>query len=543
MSERALTGFSASPGLAAGPAVLLGVAAAAERKLAAGDRPAELERAREALRLAAADVQQIASRLRAEGRTSEAEIIETGVLIACDPTLDLEVARLVLDAGSAAAVALREATDAAAARLADLPDPVLAERADDVRSLGRRAAAHLLGQGGTQGGGVLVADGLGPADVAELGPDVRGIALAGGGVTAHAAIVARSLGLPMVVGLGPELLQVSMGETVIVDGDRGRLVRFPGPSRVAAAESDTEGRARARARAIAGRDRPAATRDGRRIRVLVNAASAGEVREGLAQGAEGVGLLRTELSFLDARAWPAAAQHVRFLEPLLSQLGGRVATVRLLDFGGDKTPPFLAGAKERGIELMLGAPAALRAQLEAIVEAGAGTQLRILVPMITTLEQVRAVRRVLNAVVGDGRVPALGAMIETPQAARQAHELVPALDFISLGTNDLTQLALGLDRERSGASPVTHPTVLRLIDAASSAGNSAEIPVEVCGEAASDPLVIPLLVGLGANELSVGAARVGEVRELVRGLDAGACRELAERSLLDQAAHAGREGV
>jgi len=542
VSERTLAGFAASPGQAAGPAVVLAGGEHAAAEVPAAARQAELAQARRAFEAAAADVARIAERLRTEGRLPEAEIVETGALMAADPTLDREVSRLVLVEGRPAADAIRVAAEGAAAQLAALPDPVLAERADDVRSLGRRAAAHAVGGGRARGGGVLVADGLGPADVADLGPDVRGIALAGGGVTAHAAIVARSLGLPMVVGLGDAVLDIADGEPVVVDGDGGRLVRHPAAERTAAAEHDSQRRAGARARARAESHLPSRTRDGRLISVLVNAASAAEVSEGLQQGAEGVGLLRTELSFLDARAWPTASQHVRFLEPLLSQLGGRVATVRLLDFGGDKTPPFLAAAHERGIELMLAAPEALEAQLEAVVEAGQATRLRILVPMVTGLEQVLAVRQALRRVAVAGRAPALGAMIETPEAARRARELVRALDFISLGTNDLTQLALGLDRERSGASPVTHPTVLRLIDSACRAGNAAGIPVEVCGEAASDPVVIPLLVGLGANELSVGAARVGEVRELVRELDTAACRMQVEEALLDQAAHAGREG-
>ncbi|MDQ6774356.1 MAG: PEP-utilizing enzyme, partial [Candidatus Dormibacteraeota bacterium] len=394
---------------------------------------------------------------------------------------------------------------------------------------------------------VLVAPALGPADVAELGPEVRAVALAGGGVTAHATIVARSLGLPMVVGLGPELLGLTEGETVAVDGSRGRLVRHPGGQRLAAAREDVERRRQARKRAVAQRLRPAATRDGHRVRVLANAASLAEVQEALEQGAEGVGLLRTELLFLDAEEWPDADRHHRFLAPLLAGLGGRVATVRLLDFGGDKTPPFLAGSTGRGVELLVEAPEALQAQLRALLRAAAEVELRILIPMVSHLDQVIAVRRALEAELGEGRAPALGAMIETPEAALHAPELASHLDFMSLGTNDLTQLVLGLDRESAGTYPVTHPAVLRLIDLTMRAARDAGIPVEVCGEAASDSKALPILVGLGADELSVGAARVGEVREAVRSLDFTACQESAERALgpvlLDQAGHAGGQSV
>ncbi len=539
MSRGVITGFAASPGRAAGPAVLLGPPKGdAAAFVAAQDRPAELEMAIRALEATAGQIEGIAQELRAAGREVEAEVVDTGAQMARDPMLAAEVERLVIAEGRAAPAAIVEASETFASQLAGLPDPLLAERADDVRSVGRRAAARAAGTAGERGEGVLVAAGLGPADVAEIGPELRGIALAAGGVTAHASIVARSLGVPMVVGLGEAVLEFQPGEQVIVDGDRGEVLRFPNPDEVAAAQLAGQDRKRAREAAIRARGEPARTKDGMLLKVLCNAASVAEIEEGLAQGAEGVGLLRTELGFLEAHAWPSAEEHYRFLRPLLAELAGRIATVRLLDFGGDKTPPFLAGRRGRGVELLLSAPDALRAQLSAIVRASASAKLRILIPMVTTVAQVMAVREILSQVVGDAPLPQLGAMIETPQAARAARDLAPVLDFFSLGTNDLTQLALGLDREHSGTAPVTHPDVLRLVGMATRAGRAAGIPVEVCGEAASEPAVVPLLIGLGANELSVGAARVGEIRELVRSLDAGESARLAEKALLGQIGHA-----
>jgi phosphoenolpyruvate-protein kinase (PTS system EI component) len=214
--------------------------------------------------------------------------------------------------------------------------------------------------------------------------------------------------------------------------------------------------------------------------------------------------------------------------------------VRLLDFGGDKTPPFLRGATGRGIDLLLESPDALRAQLAAIVSAGALTRLRILVPMVTSPAQIRAVREVLATIVDAPSSPELGSMIETPEAALRAEEIAEVSDFLSIGTNDLTQLVLGLDRERSKSAPVTDPKVLRLIDKTMRAGHAAGLPVDVCGEAASDPIAMPILVGLGVDELSVAAARVGEVRRWIRGLEFSATREAANR-LLDQPADAGRK--
>jgi phosphoenolpyruvate-protein kinase (PTS system EI component) len=379
--------------------------------------------------------------------------------------------------------------------------------------------------------------------VADLGFGANGVALAGGGVTAHAAIVARSLGIPMVVGLGADALEVADGEEVVLDGDRGILIRHPDGDRLAAAQASSDRRRTARDAAHALRDEPAVTKDGRRIAVLGNAASMAEVIEASEQGAEGVGLLRTELGFLDAPDWPSPAQQLAFLKPILGRLKGEIATVRLLDFGGDKTPPFLVGSTGRGVELLLESPDALRTQLRAIVDAGADTKLRILIPMVTSPDQVRAVHEVLGSLLGARPAPQVGAMIETPEAARRAGEIADVCDFLSIGTNDLTQLVLGLDREHSKSAPVTDVRVLSLIDATMRAARAAGIPVDVCGEAASDERAMPILVGLGVDELSVAAARVGEVRQWIRGLDYGGLRESSKNLLLDQAADAAGKSV
>ena len=539
MGERALRGVSAAPGVAFGKAVVLDRSPEQDaRVIAPLDRPAELARARHSLGVVATELEQIASGLREAGRHEEADIIETSVMMAGDPGLDATVASLVIQSGRAAATALMVATEESAQQLAQLADPVLAERADDVRSLGRRAAARASGLTPGTVSGILVASSLGPADVAEIATSAKGVALAGGGVTAHAAIVARSLGVPMVVGIGAGVLDVEDGEEVVLDGDGGVLFRQPEASRVAAARAEAERRRIARQNAVASKLEPAQTKDGHRLRVLANAASVAEVVEALDQGAEGIGLLRTELLFLDSQAWPAQAQQATFLGLILAPLTGRVATVRLLDFGGDKTPPFLRGAAGRGIELLLEAPQALKAQLAAILEAGPDVNLRILIPMVTSPQQVIAVRQMLSSVLAGRPAPELGAMIETPEAAEGASEIAKVSDFLSIGTNDLTQLVLGLDREHSKTAPVTDVRVMRLIDATVRAAHAAGIVVDVCGESASDPVAMPMLLGLGVDELSVAAARVGEVRRWIRGLDFGASRDDSERWLLDQPADA-----
>ena len=270
------------------------------------------------------------------------------------------------------------------------------------------------------------------------------------------------------------------------------------------------------------------TLDGRRVRVLVNAATPAEIHAGLAAGAEGAGLIRTELAFLDAPAWPSRAQHVRMLGPLLADLAGRTATVRVLDFGGDKVPPFLRGEPRRGIELLLAYPGAFRAQLAAIAEVAGDGDVRVLLPMVRSAGDVSVTRAMLAAFGGELE---LGAMIELPEAASAAAEIAAVSDFLSIGTNDLTHATLGTDRFAHGEAPAHDPRVLGHIAATAHAARAADIPLEVCGEAASDPLAVPLLVGLGANELSVGAARVGAVRAWVRALDYGETQALAGEAL------------
>jgi phosphoenolpyruvate-protein phosphotransferase len=506
-------------------------------------RPAAAAHARGALARAARELEELATRLRTEGRNDEADILDAGMMMAEDPMLLDAVGSAVLDRGLTAASAIRVEVGSAAALLDTLGDEELAARASDVRSLGRRALRILSHESArvaraSVGDSILVATDLGPADVIELDGDVRGIALADGGVTGHAAIVARGLGLPMVVGIGLDLMRLHEGETCIVDGDQSMVIASPDEQRLERVRSAMTAAASARDRAMASRALPTVTRDGRTVRVLANAATPTEVRAALEAGADGVGLLRTELAFLEATHWPSVAEHRRTLDPVLAQLHGLIATVRLLDFGGDKTPPFLRGVFGRGVELLLEDTDALAAQLEAILEVGDATELRILIPMVTEPAQVRAVRAAIEPIAARrrSRVPLVAAMVEVPAAAVMADRIAPEVGMFSIGTNDLTSFQLGIDRTRPGGAPAHHPAVLQLIADTVDAARVAGIPVEVCGEAASNPLVMPLLVGLGVDELSVGAAAVARVRSWVRALDYEEAAAIALRALRAESA-------
>jgi len=535
MAERTLSGVPASPGLASGSVSRLDwTPPPRSEPLPAGQRADELARAHGALEAAAAQLEELAGRLGSQGRGTEAEIVETGALMARDPSLAAEVELAVLRRGEPAPVAIMSAAEVMAASLAAIDDETLAARADDVKSLGRRAARLAVGSGAASGerdarnARVLVAPDLGPADVAELEEGIGGVALASGGVTAHAAIVARSLGLPMVVGLGDELLRLQEGEPVVLDGGAGRLVLAPSPALVAEAEAAQSRNASRRLRDAESRHLEGRTADGRRVPTLANVASAAELDLALSAGAEGIGLLRTELAFLDSAGWPDEAAHLAALRPILERLKDGPATVRLLDFGGDKTPPFLAGTRQRGVELLLAAPEALRAQLSAALRAARGLDLRLLVPMVTEPAQVRAVRDMLRGLDGQASV---GAMVEVPAAVTMADRIAPLVDFFSIGTNDLTQFQLGLDRGSAGRAPAHHPAVLRLVARTVEVAGSSGVQVAVCGEAASDLLGLQLFLGLGVDEVSVGAARVGIVRGWLRELDYGSAARVAQLAL------------
>jgi phosphoenolpyruvate-protein kinase (PTS system EI component) len=495
----------------------------------------EHERKAAAAALAAAAEALIA--LAAGLSVEQAEIVETGALIAQDPALTSGVEDAIVRDGLSAAEAIIRVTGEHADAIAAIGDETLAARADDVRSLGRRAAALAGGAAQTAPPGgdlVLIAHDLGPADVAELAPALAGIALAGGGPTAHAAIVARSLGVPMVTGLYEQVLDIADGAPLVIDGSCGTLLRQPSGQRARAAKAKMEARRAAAQRAYDLRERPAVTTDGKRITVLANVASPEELELGIRTGAEGIGLLRTELAFLDATDWPTEQQHSEALKPILAGLGNQPAIVRVLDFGADKAPPFLHDVAERGLELLLAHPDAFIAQLRTIVLAASHQDIRVLLPMVDQPQQLAQSRVLLERVsaqLGFDRAPSLGSMIETPTAAHNAPALARLSDFLSVGTNDLTATTLGLNRFAANTARAHHPLVLRSIAASVAAAHEVGIPIEVCGEAASDPIMLPLLVGLGIDQVSVGAARVGTVREWIRQLDADEMVGLAHSAL------------
>ncbi|HEV2377868.1 MAG TPA: putative PEP-binding protein [Streptosporangiaceae bacterium] len=487
---------------------------------------------REAFAAHVADRLALAAELTERGRPTEAEIVTIAATMAGDPTL-VEPAVAAVAAGEDAATAVTQVTETHARLLAALPDPDLAARADDIRQIATAVLARLGGGGApppAEEPFILAARDIDPADLirfAEAG--LAGAVSVVGGPNSHTAIIARGLGVPMIVGVDPEVLHLAPGRPVLLDTAAGYLTVDPSPDELATAGPSAGA-------AVAHHAGGAITTvDGVRVTVLCNAASAPETRLGLAAGATGVGLLRTEILFLHTPGWPGESAHYERLAPVLGLLAGKPAVVRLLDFSGDKVPAFLVG-QETGLAALLSAPGALRDQLRAIVAAGRDTRLSVMAPMVRTVAEMETVRDTLAEVASEAGVPVppLGMMVEVATTAMAAAEFARIAGFFSIGTNDLTSEVLGIARDDPRMRPdrAADPRVLTLIADVARAAADAGISVSVCGDAAADPSVLPLLIGLGVRTLSVGAARVAEVTDQVRRTHADRCAELAQRALL-----------
>lgn len=477
----------------------------------------------------------------------EAAIFEVHSELLDDPDL-LESVQARIASGENAAVAWQGAIKARADAVAALKDPLLAERAADLRDVGQRVLRLLVGAGETrslpQEPAVIVAQDLSPSDTARLsGMNVLGFCTAAGGPTAHAAIIARALRLPAVVSAGPAVLSLQPGTTVILDGNAGSVTVDPDERALAEAREAQRQWQAAQETARAAAGEPAVTADGTRIEVVANIGGAEDARAAAASGAEGVGLLRTEFLFLGRTEPPSEGEQEAVYREIVVALGGQPVIVRTLDIGGDKPLPYIDVPEEanpflgeRGIRLCLARPSLLRQQVRAILRAAADGPVRIMFPMVADLNEWRQARAIVEeerAAVGTGAVE-LGIMIEIPAAALLADHFAREVDFFSIGTNDLTQYTLAMDRMHptlAAQSDGLHPAVLRLIERTASAAHAEGKWVGVCGELAADPQAVPILVGLGVDELSVTVPAVAGVKAQIRTLKMEAARTLAQRAL------------
>jgi phosphocarrier protein FPr len=549
-----LRGVAASPGQAAGPARTAGGGAPPIPDAPAGtpeDERAALGAAREAV---ARDLGDLRASAAERAGPEAAEILDAQLLLLGDEAL-VEASEAAIATGAPAARAWDDAVRAAAGGYRSLDDEYLRARATDLLDVGRRVLERLAGGGGADGEGgageaaILVADEVGAADAASLDPErVAGMATAAGGPTSHAAIIARALGVPAVAGLGPAILAVPDGTPLLLDGDAGTVVVSPGDdARVAHEARRAEGERRAEAaRERAGE--PAVTLDGRRVEVAANAGAPGDIARAVAEGADGVGLFRTEFLFLGRGTAPGEDEQRAAYAEAATALGGRRLVLRTLDAGADKPLPYLGQPAEenpflgvRGLRLSLARPELLRIQLRAALQAAAHAPLSIMFPMVSEAGELREALGLLDEAraslaadgLGAGEVE-VGAMVEVPAAALVASALAAQVDFLSVGTNDLVQYTMAAERGNAGVARLSdpvHPAVLRLIAGVAEAAARYACRVAVCGEAGSDPAAIPLLVGLGVDELSVAPRRIPLVKEAVRAIDLEEARRLASRAL------------
>lgn len=542
----------ASRGLAVGRAHVLDTA----RRLP-GEARGGADAEREALRAALLHVDTALAHL-AEGQGNAGLVAAHRALLA-DPVL-WGRAHALIEAGAAAGAAWVEAIGTAAHALTAGGDARMAERRADLVDLEQQVLAVLDGddpfrQEDLPSGAIVLADDLLPSRFLRLDPArVAGIATAGGGATSHVAILAAARGLPMLVAVGESLGGIEVGADLILDAEAGRLHVKPDPAATSETLRALESR---KAQDVADRKAalgPAVTRDGQRVHVYANLGGGAEAGAAVALGAEGCGLLRTEFLFLDRTEAPTVDEQSTEYRRVAAGLGERVLTIRTLDAGGDKPIAYLPMPHEdnpalglRGLRTGQLHPVVFGDQLEAILD-GAGGHARVLLPMVTEPGEVRAVRDELGrrAARRGVAMPALGVMIETPAAALLAASFAGVADFLSIGSNDLAQYTLAMDRLNPALTSRLdglHPAVLSLIGAVVAAGAASGLEVGVCGGLAADPEALPILVGLGVRELSMVPAMIPRMKRLVRELDADRCAQLARAALSLPGAGAVRELV
>ena len=534
-----------SPGIAIGPVRRLTTMPLDLDQKALGEPPAEWRRIVEAVAAVRREIEHVRILTAREVGAGEASIFDAHLSLLADAEMLADVkARIGTGIG---AVAAWGACLADVERMwADLPDSYLRERAADVRAVSEQVLRALTGEaaGHTVGEGILVARDLTPAEAAGLDSDqVHGVVLAQGSPTSHAAILARARDIPMVVAAGHDVLSVPEGTTIILDGSSGELRIEPSPELLA----DFRGRAadleRRRAAQLALAEQPAVTRDGTVFAVAANIGSVADARSSLAAGADGAGLVRTEFLFLGRAAAPTLEDQQAEYGAIAEAMGGRRITLRTLDVGGDKPLPYLPMPFEanpflgrRGIRLSLDHRELLLEQLQAVCETARRAPTSVMFPMVATLGELIDARQVLLDAAGPSGLPdglQVGMMVEVPAAALKIETFLPHLDFVSIGTNDLTQYTLAAERGNGAVAALSDaldPAVLLLIDHVCRAARG-RVEVTVCGEAASDELAIPVLIGLGVRELSVSPYAVPRVKAAIRELDLARCTALAQTAL------------
>jgi phosphoenolpyruvate-protein phosphotransferase len=539
-----ITGVSAAPGLAVGHALRF---VAPEIVIDEAGRGATLESAE--LARARGAVRDSLERSALGGDKERRSILAAHIALLDDPEL-VAVAQGLIDRDKSAAFGWRQAIRAQVAMLEGLADRRMVERVGDLKDLERQVLIALLGQDGEPApelpqGAILLADELLPSQLVGLDATrLAGFCTSGGGPTSHVAILAAAMGLPAVVAAGAGVLTIADGTPLILDADKGQLHLDPEPWELEGVQTALEARRRRKTAARAVARELCATADGTRIEVFANLGKPSEAKAAVEAGAEGCGLLRTEFLFLERASPPDEDEQHAAYQAIADGLQGRPLIVRTLDIGGDKPAPYLPIPYEdnpalglRGVRTSLWRPDLLRTQLRAILRVQPAGVCRIMVPMVASVGELTAVRAILDEVITEleHKTPVeLGVMVETPACAVLADQIAEVADFLSVGTNDLTQYALAMDRGNPALAAqldALHPAVLRLIGLAVEGAGQHGRWVGVCGGLASDPIAAPILVGLGVTELSATPTAIPEIKAAVRAVSMDQCREVTARAL------------
>lgn len=486
------------------------------------------------------------------------EVLETYRMFAHDQGWVRKLEEAIRN-GLTAEAAVEKVQSDTKARMMRLTDPYLRERMHDFEDLANRLLRVLTGYTGrTTAEGfptdaIILARAMGAAELLDYPrANVRGLVLEEGAVTSHVVIVARAMGIPVIGQAAGVVALAENGDAVIIDGDEGHVHIRPMPDHQRSYEEKVRFRARRQEQFRALRSVEPVTRDGQRIQLLMNAGLLVDLPQLAESGAEGIGLFRTELQFMIASTMPKAEEQEMFYRNVLKQAGGRVVTFRTLDIGGDKVVPYFRGHEEenpalgwRAIRLSLDRPGLLRTQLRAMLKAAAGAELKLMVPMVTEVSELRQVRELLQKEVqhlsrfGHGlpRKLQFGAMLEVPALLWQLDELMDAVDFVSVGSNDLFQFAMAVDRGNARVSerfdPLERPFLRLLRDIVRGADRN-KTPLTLCGELAGKPLSAMALLGVGFRSISMSPASIGPVKAMLLGLDAEALTKAVNEALDDR---------
>lgn len=541
-----LHGVCAAPGLVAGPLFRLN---AITLPADAGNHdPVQQQQILEtALNAVRSEIAATLAQAKKHKSADEEAIFAAHMALLEDPAL-LDAAQHFIEHGTAATHAWSRSIEAQCDMLQGTGSPLLAERANDLRDLRQRVLRALLGEAWqyqVPAGAIVAAQELTPSDLLQLSAQgVAGLCMAEGGATSHVAILARGKGLPCIVALGALLLEQPQDQAVVLDADGGRLELTPNAQRLADVQQAQVERQQRRDSQHAKAHLPAETRNGVHIEVVANVASSSEAADAFANGADGVGLLRTEFLFVDRQTAPDVEEQRSSYQAVLDNMGDRSVIIRTIDVGGDKQLEYLPLPAEanpvlglRGIRLAQARPEILDQQLRALLQVKPLSRCRILLPMVTEVDELLQIRQRVDALrleLGIAERPEIGVMIEVPAAALQAEQLAEHADFLSIGTNDLSQYTLAMDRDHAGLAArvdALHPALLRLIAMTCEGAAVHKRWVGVCGALASDPLATPVLIGLGVTELSVSPVQIGEIKDRVRQLHEAECQRLS-RDLL-----------